>query len=56
MIEDANMANQIKSNQTIGLTCKLSSVRMTLMHRKNRLAAECSRKMFSLKQLFEANG
>ena len=34
--------HQIKSsNQTIGLTCKLSSVRMTLMHRKNRLAAEC---------------
>ena len=46
----------IKSNQTIGLTCKLSSVRMTLMHRKNRLAAECSRKKFSLKQLFEAPG
>src|SRR6218665_3962265 len=28
--------------------------RMTLMHRKNSLAAECSRKKFSLKQLFEA--
>src|SRR6218665_103314 len=41
-------------NQTIGLTCKVLSVRMTLMHRKNRLAAECSRKKFSLKQLFEA--
>ena len=47
--------SQIKSNQTIGLTCKLSSVKMTLMHGKNRLAAECNRKKFSLK-LFEANG
>jgi len=32
-------------NQSIGLKCKLSPVRMTLMHRKNRLAADkCSRK------------
>ena len=49
-------STDVKSNQTIGLTCKLSSARMTLMYRKNRLAAECSRKKFSLKQLFEANG
>ena len=42
-------------NLFIGLTCKLSPVRTTLMHRKDRLAADkCSRKKFNLKQLFEA--
>src|SRR6218665_3651291 len=43
-------------NQTIGLTCKLSSVRMTLMHRENRLAAECSRKSSVLSSCLKLTG
>ena len=54
---DMLAVSQIQSiNQTIGLTCKLSSVRITLMHRKNRLAADCSRKKFSLSSCLKLPG
>jgi len=44
-------------NQSIGLTCKLTPGRATLMQRKNRLAADkCRRKKFSFQQLFETPG
>src|SRR6218665_2552699 len=38
LAEITEHAEELSINQTIGLTCKLSSVRMTLMHRKKQIS------------------